>query len=200
MEFIKDYLDKLKAELDSLDIKGIKKAADILFDAWKNNRQVFIFGNGGSAATASHFACDLGKGTLAGSYDKTERRFRVISLTDNVSTITAYANDLSYDDIFVQQLKNLVQEGDVVIAITGSGNSVNVLKGVEYANEIGATTIGFLGFDGGKLKKMVNHSILLKSSHYGRVEDSHLILEHLICSYLAKKIKEESQVLQRRAE
>src|SRR3989338_5953288 len=167
MEFIKDYLSNLKTELDSLDLKAIKKVVDILFSAWQNNKQVFIFGNGGSAVTASHFACDLGKGTLARAYSD-ERRFRVISLTDNVSTITAYANDLSFNDIFLQQLKNLVQKGDVIIAITGSGNSINVLKAVGYANKMGATTIGFLGFNGGKLKDMVDHYVLLKSNHYGR--------------------------------
>src|SRR3989338_6010962 len=116
MEFIKDYLSNLKTELDSLDLKAIKKVVDILFSAWQNNKQVFIFGNGGSAITASHFACDLGKGTLERVYDRNEKRFRVISLTDNVATITAYSNDLSYDDIFIQQLRNLVQPGDLVIA------------------------------------------------------------------------------------
>ena len=191
MEFVKNYLDTLKKELDTLDLTSVKKIVDLLFEAWKNNKQVFIFGNGGSAITASHFACDLGKGTLERVYDRNEKRFRVISLTDNVATITAYSNDLSYDDIFIQQLRNLVQPGDLVIAITGSGNSVNVLKAVEYANQVGATTIGFLGFNGGKLIDMVDHCILMKSNHYGRIEDSHLILEHLICSYLAKKIRGE---------
>ena len=126
MEFVKDYMKNLKNELDTLEIQKIVKVVDVLFDAWKDGKQVFIFGNGGSASTASHFACDLGKGTLQRVYDQNEKRFRVMSLTDNVAIMTAFANDLSYEDIFVQQLNNLVNPGDVVIGLTGSGNSPGV--------------------------------------------------------------------------
>jgi len=188
MEFVKDYMKNLKNELDTLEIQKIVKVVDVLFDAWKDGKQVFIFGNGGSASTASHFACDLGKGTLQRVYDQNEKRFRVMSLTDNVAIMTAFANDLSYEDIFVQQLNNLVNPGDVVIGLTGSGNSPNVVKAMDFAKKNRATTIAFLGFEGGKVKDIVDHYILFKSSHYGRLEDSHLILEHLITSYLKEKI------------
>jgi len=170
--------------------EDVTRIVDILFDAWKQSKQVFIFGNGGSASTASHFACDLAKGTLQRINDHKEKRFRVISLTDNVATMTALANDVSYDSIFSQQLNNYIREGDVVIAITGSGNSPNIIKGVELAKKFNAKTIAFLGFDGGKVKDIVDHHILLKSQDYGRIEDCHLMLHHIITSYLSKKVKD----------
>lgn len=185
MEFIKNYFTELKNTLDWIDPKEIKTAVDVLYAAYNAEKQIFIIGNGGSASTASHFACDLGKGTLQRIYDDNEKRFKVISLTDNMALVTALGNDLSYDDIFSQQLKNLIQQGDILIAITGSGNSKNILNAVDSASKCGAVTIGFVGFDGGKLKEKVTHCIHVKSSHYGRVEDAHLILEHLICSYLS---------------
>jgi len=192
VEFVKNYIAELKKEIDTINPEDVTRVVDILFDAWKNDRQVFIFGNGGSAATSSHFACDIAKGTLQRVYDHAEKRFRVSSLTDNVATMTAYANDLSYDDVFSQQLCHYVQKGDVVIAITGSGNSKNVINAVELAKKFGAVTIAFLGFDGGKLKGMADHVVHVKSSHYGRVEDCHDMLHHLVTYYLQKKIKENS--------
>ena len=144
-------------------------------------------GDGGSASNASHFACDLGKGTLKRVYDGKEKRFRVISLTDNIVTITAFANDLSFEDIFVQQLHNLIDKGDVVIGISGSGNSPNVIKAIRYAQTCGAKTIGFLGFKtGGKLSKLVDYEITVQDNHYGRIEDIHLALGHLITDNLAE--------------
>jgi len=190
VQFVKDYMEQKKRDMDSINPEHVKQVVDTLFDAWKNGKQVFIFGNGGSASTSSHFACDLTKGTLQRVYDHKERRFRVMSLTDNVAIMTAFANDISYNHIFSQQLNNLVQEGDVVIAISGSGNSPNVLEGVQLAKKFKAKTIAFLGFDGGKLKDMVDHSVLVKSDHYGRIEDCHLMIHHLVTSYLHKKIKE----------
>jgi len=146
VEFIKGYMEQKKKEMDSINPEDVKQVVNVLFDAWKEGRQVFIFGNGGSASTASHFACDLAKGTLQKIYDPNEKRFRVISLTDNVAVMTAFANDVSYSDIFSQQLHNLVSEGDVVIAITGSGNSSNIIKGIEMAKRFKAKTIALLGF------------------------------------------------------
>ena len=189
VEFVKAYMEEEKREMDSINPEDVKQVVDILFDAWKEGKQVFIFGNGGSASTASHFAADLTKGTLQRVYDHNERRFRVMSLTDNVAIMTAFANDVSYNEIFSQQLNNLVQEGDVVIAITCSGNSPNVIKGVEMAKKFNAKTIAFLGFDGGKLKDMVDHHVHVKSSHYGRIEDCHLMVHHLVTAYLHQKIK-----------
>ena len=188
--FVSEYFEELKEIFERIDKKDIEDITDAIYNAYINNRTIFILGNGGSASTASHFACDLGKGTLSRVYDSNERRFRVVSLTDNVSTITAYANDLSFDDIFIQQLRNLVHKGDVVIAITGSGNSKNVIKAVKYAREQGAITIGMLGFDGGKVKKFLDKHVIIPSDHYGRIEDVHLILEHAITDYLRTKIRE----------
>ena len=189
VEFIKQYIEQEKKEMDLINPEDVKAVVDILFDAWTNNKQVFIFGNGGSASTASHFACDLAKGTLQRVYDHKEKRFRVISLTDNVALMTALANDFSYDDIFAQQLNHYVMEGDIVIAITGSGNSLNVIKAIELAKKFKAKTIAFLGFDGGKVKGIVDHHVHVQSNHYGRIEDCHLMIHHLIATYLHEKIK-----------
>lgn len=186
-KFITKYLIELKRCLDKLDKGKIEQAITMLIEAYKNDQQVFILGNGGGASTSSHMACDLSKGTLQRIYDNSERRFRIISLTDNVALMTALANDLSYDDIFSQQLQNLVRPNDVVIAISGSGNSPNVVKAVEYAKKCGAKTIGFLGFTtGGTLGTMVDCAIIVDSNYYGPIEDIQLVLNHLITSWLAK--------------
>jgi len=189
VDIIEEYFFKLNEGLNRLDKNQIRKIIDILYSAWDRQKQIFIIGNGGSASTASHFACDIGKGTLGRNYnDKNVKRFKVISLTDNIATITAYGNDLSFDDVFSQQLTNLVSEDDVVIAITGSGNSTNIIKALEVARQSKAITIAFLGFDGGKVKDMVDYPLIFEDDHYGRVEDAHLILEHLISSVLCKRI------------
>ena len=191
MEFINNYFKELKETIDKISVEDIKRVTDILYKAYKRDKQIFIIGNGGSASTASHFACDLSKGTLQRIYDEKEKRFRVISLTDNVAHLTALANDLDYNDVFSQQLRNLVNPGDIVVAISGSGNSKNILNAVDSASKSGATTIGFLGFDGGKLKEKVDHYIHVPSNHYGRIEDLHLVLAHLISSYLTEMKKNE---------
>lgn len=188
MDVIEGYFSKLKKGLDSLNRETIKKIIKVLFDAYREDNQIFIFGNGGSASTASHFACDIGKGTVVRNYERNFKRFKVISLSDNIALITAYGNDLSFDDIFSQQLNNLLKKDDVVIALTGSGNSTNIIKAVKTAKELGAKTIGFLGFDGGKVKDLVDYPLVFKDDHYGRIEDSHLILEHLISSILCDMI------------
>lgn len=186
-EFIDGYISEITRCLNLLDKDKIELIIDVLVAAYKKDRKVFILGNGGAASTSSHMACDLGKGTLQRIYDNTERRFRVMSLTDNVALMTALANDLSFDDIFVQQLRNLVETDDVVIALTGSGNSPNVVKAVEYAKSCGAKTIGLLGFKtGGKLGKMVDYSIIVDSNHYGPIEDIQLTLNHMIAAWIAK--------------
>lgn len=187
VDFVEEYFDEIKHCLNMLDKAKMELVIDILVEAYKNNRKVFILGNGGSAALASHIACDLGKGTLQRIYDNMERRFRVISLTDNVPILTAYANDLSFDDVFFQQLRNLVETDDVIIAISGSGNSKNVIKAVKYAKNCGAKTIGFLGFkNGGKLADLVDVGIIVDSQQYGPIEDLHGILGHIITAWLAK--------------
>lgn len=186
-EFIDDYLMELIRCIMALDKEKIVQVIDVLVEAYKNDKKVFILGNGGSASAASHMACDLSKGTLQRIYDTTEKRFRVISLTDNGALITALANDISFEDIFVQQLRNLIEKGDVVIALSGSGNSQNVIKALEYAKESGAKTVGILGFrTGGKAGKIVDYSIIADSDFYGPIEDLQSILNHLIAAWLAK--------------
>src|SRR3989344_8683649 len=173
------YIDDLKFALEKLPHEKIEEAIEIILKAFKKDRKIFIMGNGGSASNASHMACDFSKGTLRRVYDENEKRIRVISLTDNVAIMTAFANDLSYEDIFIQQLRNLVDEGDVVIALSGSGNSTNVIKAIQYAKRCKAKTIGFLGFKtGGKLAKLVDVALIAKSDHYGPCEDIQLILDH----------------------
>jgi D-sedoheptulose 7-phosphate isomerase len=190
--FIQEYIDEIKNALDTLDTEEINKALLMLIQAYEKGSRVFIFGNGGSASTATHMACDLGKGTLARFYDNKEKRLRVMSLTDNIALLTAYANDLSFDHAFVQQLRNLVEKNDLVIVLSGSGNSKNLIKAIKYAKSHGAKTIGILGFkNGGKLAEMVDCKIIVQSNHYGPVEDVHLILNHLLASCFAK-IKRES--------
>lgn len=185
--FINEYLEELIKCLRKLDTDKIVAVIDVLLRAYRENKKVFILGNGGSASTASHMACDFGKGTLQRIYDKREKRLKVISLTDNVALMTAFANDLSYEDIFIQQLRNLVDSGDVVIALSGSGNSPNVVKAVEYAKAFGAVTVGILGFKtGGKLGKLVDHAIIADSNFYGPNEDIQLILDHIITAWISQ--------------
>jgi D-sedoheptulose 7-phosphate isomerase len=187
---IKDYLLSLEDALHALDKDLIEKAIFMVMDAYLNDKNVFIIGNGGGAASASHMACDLSKGTLARHYNKNEKRLKVISLSDNISVITAYANDLSYNEVFVQQLRNLVNKEDLIIVLSGSGNSRNVVKAVRYAKTQGAKTIGLLGFTGGKLAKMVDCAIIVKSNNYGPVEDVHVALHHIITACFAKLKRE----------
>ncbi len=170
------YLNSLKETIAGLNLDELERIVDALQEAQKNARQVFLFGNGGSAAMASHFACDLAK--IAAVPGKS--RLRAISLTDNVAIITAIANDISYDDIFVEQMSVLWNQGDLAIGISASGNSPNVLKAIEYAKNHGGKTIGFSGFGGGKLAKLADLNITFSSSNYGVVEDMHLVLTHLI--------------------
>ncbi|MBI2596222.1 SIS domain-containing protein [Candidatus Daviesbacteria bacterium] len=182
----RNYLNDLKDSLGKIKLADVQKLADVLLEAYKNDKTVYILGNGGAASTASHMACDLGKGTLKNVYNPREKRLRVVSLSDNVATMTAFANDLSFDDMFLQQLHNLVQEGDVVIGISGSGNTPNIIKALMYAKNEGAKTIGLLGYHtGGKAKEFVDFGITVQSSSYGIIEDVHLALNHLLTSCLA---------------
>lgn len=200
-KFIDSYLSEVKHCLETLDKETLELATDMVMETYRNNGKIFIFGNGGSASISSHLACDLGKGTLRRVYDNSERRLRVISLTDNVAIMTAFANDLSFDDIFIQQLRNLIETGDLVIGISGSGNSKNVIKAVAYAKKSGARTIGFLGFKiGGKLKKMVDCAIVIDSNNYGPIEDVHQIICHLLSAWIAKAKSEHDGIKNRKKE
>ncbi len=178
--FIDSYFQEVLRCIVLLDKEVIAKIIEIILEAYRVDKKIYILGNGGAASTASHIACDLGKGTLSRVYDQKEKRLHVVSLTDNVALITAYANDISYDDIFIQQLRNLVEAKDVVIAISGSGNTKNVLSAAEYAKKMGAKTIGLTGFNnGGRLAEIVDLSLVVKTNHYGPLEDVHMMIGHL---------------------
>jgi D-sedoheptulose 7-phosphate isomerase len=170
--------DVLKA-IDTIELEKVGQAIDILKRARDEDRRIFVCGNGGSASTASHFVCDMVKGA---SFHR-DKRFRIMALTDSLPTITAYANDVCYDCVFVEQLKNFAEPGDVVIAISGSGNSPNVLQAMEYANSIGCRTIALSGRNGGKLGPMAQINLQASNPHMGRIEDVHVIVMHMICYY-----------------
>jgi D-sedoheptulose 7-phosphate isomerase len=176
MEKLSDYITVLQKTMDQLPRELIASVIDILHDARMNGRQVFIMGNGGSASTATHFVCDLAKNTRHQSLP----HFRVIGLTDNMAIFSAYANDEGYDQVFAQQLANLVRPHDVVIGISASGNSANVLNGIVEAKKHQTTTIAFTGFSGGRLGPMVDINIHVDSNIIEHVEDIHLMLEHMI--------------------
>jgi D-sedoheptulose 7-phosphate isomerase len=178
-----EYRSKLLLSLDSLDLNGIGQAIEILRDARDQDRQIFVCGNGGSASTASHFACDMVKGA---SFQR-ERRFRIMALTDSLPTITAYSNDVGYDCVFVEQLKSFAREGDVVMALSGSGNSANVVCALEYANSIGCQTVALTGRDGGKLGPLAKLQIHVAEPHMGRIEDGHMIVCHMLCYYFMEE-------------
>jgi D-sedoheptulose 7-phosphate isomerase len=183
MDHIRHYLEELKTALDTLDLEAVQRAREWVGQARDEGRQLFLCGNGGSAATASHLANDLGKGA---SYGR-PRRFRVVALTDNLPWITALANDVGYEAVFAEQVRNLGQAGDLLIAISGSGNSPNVLKAVQVARELGMRTVGWCGFGGGKLAGVVDLPVVVGSRHMGRVEDVHAIIMHLICYYFMER-------------
>ncbi len=173
---ISSYLDDVSSAVKNLDKKEIETLISLLIKARDNNKRIYIMGNGGSGATASHFCCDFNKGM---SYGR-KKRFRMFCLNDNVPTMLAYSNDISYDDVFLEQLKNFLDEGDTVIGISGSGNSKNVLKAIEYANSKNAITIAITGFDGGKLKKIAKYSINANVFDMQLSEDIHMMLCHLM--------------------
>jgi D-sedoheptulose 7-phosphate isomerase len=179
VSFSRDYKAKLLDALDTVDLESVGQAIAILSEARAKNRHVFVCGNGGSASTASHFVCDMVKGA---SFQR-EARFRIMALTDSLATITAYSNDVGYDCIFTEQLKNFAGTGDVFMAISGSGNSPNVLRAMEYANSIGCHTIALTGRDGGKLGPLAELQLRVKAPHMGRIEDAHLIVCHMLCYY-----------------
>ena len=161
-------------------------------EARKNRTSIFVIGNGGSAATASHLSMDLGKGTLRDTDD--HPRFRINSLTDNLPYVTAWANDFDYTKVFEQQLRNLGSSGDIVIGISASGNSANVLRAIEYAEDAGMITVGMTGFSGGELKKIVAHSVHVSVDDYGMAENMHMIIVHIIITQITARIANDPSV------
>ena len=178
---IEGYLERMQALLATLDVGEVNALAQAVWKAYEEGRTIFIMGNGGSGATASHLACDMNKGACF----RAAKKFRFMALTDNMATLLALANDAGYESVFVEQLKNFVKPGDVVIGISGSGNSKNVLSAIEYANGIGCVTVGLTGYDGGKLRKISRLSVHVKANDMQLAEDVHLMVGHILMQALA---------------
>jgi len=176
MDFPAEYKRDLARALEAIDLEKVAQAIEWFRQAREDGRTIFVCGNGGSAATASHFVCDMVKGASFGR----SVRFRILALTDSVPTLTAYANDVSYEAVFVEQLKNFAQPGDLVMAISASGNSPNVVRAVEYANSIGCRTLALTGRDGGRLGELAALNLHVPVAHMGRIEDAHMVICHMI--------------------
>ncbi len=191
-EFAKGYFHYLIEIMNKLDYKKIEEFINIILSARESGRRMFFLGNGGSAATASHFANDLSAGTRSW-----KKPFKAVSLTDNNAILTAIGNDSGYQEIFVEQLKVHLQPKDVVVAISASGNSPNILKAIEFANSLDAITVGLSGFDGGKLSEIsyLSLNVPTNKGEYGPVEDIHMIFDHLLSSYLLEVIKMENKTI-----
>lgn len=173
------YKSALFDAIDSIDLDRVTQAIEWFKETRAGGRQIFVCGNGGSASTASHFACDMVKGA---SFERASR-FRILALTDAMPTISAYSNDVGYECVFVEQLKNFANPGDLVMGLSGSGNSANVLRALEYARSIGCRTIGLSGRNGGGVAGLSDLHINVPEPHMGRIEDAHMIVCHMICYY-----------------
>jgi len=193
-DYSKDYSNYLKKLLDNLDHSKVQKTFEILEIARKNDNKIFVIGNGGSASTSSHVANDFGLAALKAQGQKRSKPFRVISLADNNSILTALGNDNGFQNIFLEQLKVLYKKGDVVIAISASGNSENLINACAWIKENNGICIGWLGFDGGKLKNICNETILIETpfGEYAPVEDMHLIINHIIVSWMQYQLSEKN--------
>lgn len=181
--YMEDYLHEIEKTLDIMEstmLDKLSEVTDVLIDARNKGKMILIMGNGGSASTASHFASDLNKTAIV----EGERRFKAIALTDNLPLITAWSNDKSYDDVFAEQLENYIREDDVVIGISGSGRSKNIIKAIEKSNAHGGLTLGFTGFEGGVLKDVAKVSIIVPSKNMQIIEDVHMLLVHLLSSVI----------------
>ncbi len=181
---IRSYFDRLKTVLDSVNVADVEKLISIIEDAYSRDAAIFVCGNGGSWSTASHWVCDFSKGASIPG----KRRVRMFAPGDNVPMLTAYGNDVGYDAIFAEPLRAYVRPGDVVVLITASGNSPNILEAAKVAKELKTIVVGLIGFGGGKLASMTDHNIIVKSREYGPVEDLHLVLNHIISTYMKEYI------------
>lgn len=190
--YFRSYVETLKMELDRIDYYALDQIINVILNAREDDKQIFIIGNGGSAATASHLACDLAKGTIIRD-DLHFRRFRTVSLTDNMAIFTAVSNDIGYEHAFVEQLKNFLNPGDVVIAITASGNSPNILTALQYARKINAVTVGLLGFGGGRAREMVDYQLTIQTRNYGIAEDFHLIAGHILSQLIRRLLQKDTR-------
>ena len=176
MNFPEQYKHELLHTIEQIDLEKVQQAIRWFEEARDQGKRVFVCGNGGSASTASHFACDMVKGA---SYNRPVR-FRIMALTDSLPTLTAYSNDVSYEAVFVEQLKNFAEPGDLCMCISGSGNSPNVIRAIEYANSSGCRTVALTGRDGGKLGALAQLNLQVGVPHMGRIEDAHMIICHMI--------------------
>jgi D-sedoheptulose 7-phosphate isomerase len=181
---VDDYIGRLQTALGELPRDRLAQVGETLLRAYRNDKQVFTIGNGGSSSTASHMAADLAKNTIGPNM----KRFRITSLSDNASIVTALANDLGYESVFSEQLINVIGAGDVLIAISGSGNSVSVLKAIDYSRRQSAQIIGLLGFDGGAAAPLVDIPIVVPSHDYGIIEDVHLTINHMLVEYFREHL------------
>ncbi|WP_285056574.1 D-sedoheptulose-7-phosphate isomerase [Pedobacter ginsengisoli] len=175
--FLTDYVTEQRSALESIPLDEVEKLVGHFKNALQEDRQIFVFGNGGSAANASHMITDLGKGAS----DKTYRRFRCLSLNDNTNWVTAIGNDYCYDDIFIRQLQNYARPGDLVMVMSVSGNSSNLVRAIEWCRENNIFTVALLGKNKGKLAEIADQAIIVDSGHYGRVEDCHMHICHMVC-------------------
>jgi D-sedoheptulose 7-phosphate isomerase len=188
------YFESSYRVLARLPHANVEAVADKLFQAYVEGRRVFLFGNGGSAALASHFACDLGKGTIDAD-DHHPKRYKVLALTDNTALITAWANDTCYEKVFAEQLRNFIERNDIAFAISGSGRSPNVLQALQVARQAGAFNIGLTGFLGGEMKRMCDLCIVIPSDNMQIIEDLHVSVTHALFTILRNRIALESQVI-----
>jgi D-sedoheptulose 7-phosphate isomerase len=175
-DYIVEYLNSITSKIKDLEIDNISKAISSIKEAHEKDRRIFVFGNGGSAATANHFAADFGKNAIKDD----DNRFKIISLSNNISIITACGNDIGFETVFEEQLKNLMHDEDLIICISASGNSPNIIRAVEYARKRNGTIIGITGFNGGKLKQISDFNININSESYEQIEDMHLMITHII--------------------
>jgi D-sedoheptulose 7-phosphate isomerase len=187
----KSYFDCLSETIEGLPFATINQISETLLRAYDRGRMIYLFGNGGSAALASHFACDLGKGTANG----TGKRFRVLALTDNVPLMTAWSNDSKYEDIFAEQLSNFVQCDDIAFGISGSGNSPNVLRALKLARDTGAITVGLTGYQGGKMKELCDQCMIVPSDNMQIIEDLHLCVAHAVFTTVRRRLCQRSEAV-----
>jgi D-sedoheptulose 7-phosphate isomerase len=173
---ITKYLDDLKGIINSIEPGDLEEVIEVIKKTREEDKRIFVFGNGGSAATASHFAADFGKNAFKGDTN----RFKIISLSNNISSITACGNDIGFETVFEEQLKNLMHDGDLIMCISASGNSPNIIKAVEYAKSRNGYIIGLTGFDGGKVREISDININIDSDSYEQIEDMHLVIAHII--------------------
>lgn len=185
IDFAKQYLEDIAAIKEKIDLETFSKITKVLLKAHQDKKKIFVLGNGGSASTASHLACDLNKCAC----ENKKNKFKVISLCDNIPTMLAIANDIDYESVFSYQLENFFEKGDIVLGISGSGNSGNVIKAVEYCNANQGISIGISGFNGGRLAKTANIALVIPSHDMQKIEDYHMILSHVLMRSLKEKIE-----------